>query len=90
MKTKILKIGMPIMVFMLAIVFAFATEKNTTEDESLFVKGYILENNTCVSSEKECSNSGTYPCTDGVGGPRVHMLRLGESVCSQPLFNLIP
>lgn len=88
MKTKFLKIGMPIMVFLLAIVFAFATEKTTTENESVLITGYIMQDGFCVASTKDCTNSGSFPCTDG--GQRVHLLKLSDTVCSQPLWNWTP
>ena len=49
MKTKVLKFGLPLAVFMLAIVFAFATNSTTkAEDASLAsVPGYIFQNGKC-------------------------------------------
>ena len=49
MKTKFLKIGLPIMVFMMAIAFAFASTSTTkAEDTSLaLIPGYIFQNGKC-------------------------------------------
>lgn len=87
MKSKFLKLGMPIMVFMLAIVFAFATEKSTTENESLLISGYIMQDGFCVPSLKDCNNVSNVPCTDDDFSQQVYRLRLGETVCSQKLFH---
>lgn len=48
MKTKVLKFGMPVMAFLLAIVFAFATTPETVVEESTLVPGYILQNGKCI------------------------------------------
>lgn len=87
MKTKILKIGMPIMVFMLAIVFAFASEKTTAKNESL-VTGYIFKDGKCEISTKNCDENGSFHCTDG--GRQVYMIKLSDTVCFEELFNWTP
>lgn len=66
MKTKIFKIGMPLMVFMLAIVFAFATEKTTAKSESLAIQGYVFKDGTCQIS-RFCDNTGGPVCRDADG-----------------------
>lgn len=76
MRTKILKFGMPLMAFLLAIVFAFATENNAPKDDAL-VQGYIFLNNDCVTTTKLCNNVGGIPCI--VGGNQVYSLDLGKS-----------
>jgi len=76
------------MAFMLAIVFAFATEKPITENESMLITGYIYKDGKCENSTRNCSNSGQYPCTDGIN--QVYMHKLSETVCSQELFNWTP
>lgn len=87
MKTKIFKIGMPIMVFMMAIVLAFASEKTTANDESLII-GYIYENNECKPATRECSNDGAFPCTQGVF--QVYMTNLGGTACLGELTHWEP
>ncbi len=48
MKTKVLKLGMPLLAFMLAIVFAFASTPETAVGESSLVPGYIQQSGKCV------------------------------------------
>lgn len=56
MRTKILKFGMPLMAFLLAIVFAFATEKSLPEEENALITGYIGTPANCHSQEvKNCT-----------------------------------
>lgn len=88
MKTKFLKIGMPIMVFLLAIVFAFATEKTTAENESLLISGYIYKDGKCENATRDCSNDGAFHCTEG--GLQVYMNQLSDTVCSVELFHWSP
>ncbi|MAP80982.1 MAG: hypothetical protein CL526_07820 [Aequorivita sp.] len=76
MRTKILKFGMPLLAFLLAIVFAFATENNAPKDDAL-VQGYIFWNNDCVTTTKVCNNQGTIPCKEA--GNQVYSLDLGKS-----------
>lgn len=59
MKTKILKFGMPLMAFLLAIVFAFATEKGNPVEDDTLIPGYIK--GTCVQQNVNC--------TPTTGGP---------------------
>jgi len=56
MKTKILKIGMPIMVFMFAILFASASMKQNSISEMQAIDGYIWNNSIC-------EKVATHPCT---------------------------
>jgi len=65
MKTKFLKFGMPLMAFLLAIVFAFATHDNATYSESSFVTGYVYnhDNSDCIPAQKDCALTGTIACT---------------------------
>ncbi|MBA6152707.1 DUF6520 family protein [Gelidibacter maritimus] len=86
MKSKFLKLGMPFTVFMMAIVFAFASEKTTTENESLRVTNYIMQDDFCVSSTKECNDIGSIPCTDDLNR-QVHDLKFSDTVCDTALFH---
>lgn len=88
MKTKFLNFGMPFMVFILAIAFAFASEKSNNEDDSLLITGYVKLNNLCVASTKDCSNSGTFPCIDS--GLRVHLIKDSNTSCSVEMWNWTP
>ena len=58
MRTKILKFGMPLMAFLLAIVFAFATNEKPTTSNDLVV-GYI------TSVQHGCQDNGNKLCTVG-------------------------
>lgn len=83
MKTKILKIGMPLLAFMLAIAFAFATENTTAKNESL-VTGYIFSDGVCQSTPKDCNNEGAIPCT--YSGNQVYRLNF-TTFCAEELFH---
>ncbi|PKO99283.1 MAG: hypothetical protein CVU03_02450 [Bacteroidetes bacterium HGW-Bacteroidetes-2] len=61
MKTKVLKFGMPLMAFLLAIVFAFATSPEAVVEESASFTGYILQNGKCVEV-RTCNNAGGPLC----------------------------
>lgn len=61
MKTKILKFGMPLMAFMLAIVFAFAAESKSSIEDDVLITGYIQNTTTCDPVPVDC--------TTVIGGP---------------------
>lgn len=84
MRTKFLKIGMPIMVFMLAIVFAFAsTSTIKAEDSALaLVPGYIMQNGIC-QQVTICENSGGAPC---LFSGTIVRTRINETQCGSQLF----
>lgn len=84
MKTKVLKSGLPLMVFMLAIAFAFASEKKTDTNESFVVQGYIQKGGACQLSIL-CSDTGGPTCQD-VDGFTVHRVNNG-TFCSVPMTN---
>lgn len=62
MRTKILKFGMPLMAFLLAIVFAFATNEKPTAKNDLVV-GYITS--MCTPVDHSCQDNGNELCTVG-------------------------
>lgn len=62
MRTKLLKVALPFMAFMLAVAFAFATEQKTPKD-GVLVTGYIFQDGLCRSAPKDCNNIGATPCT---------------------------
>ncbi len=66
MKTKFLKIGMPLLVFMLAIVFAFATSTKE-EKNSAQIAGYIQQSNDCVQVLHNCTTVSGRVCTTDDG-----------------------
>ena len=78
MKTKILKFGMPLMAFLLAIVFAFATNE-TPDTSSVLVDGYILSNGCKPKPIHDCTVNGNDICV--VDGKTVFQLG-----CSTPLM----
>ncbi|WP_179354369.1 DUF6520 family protein [Winogradskyella vidalii] len=85
MKTKIIKTALPFMVFMLAIVFAFATEKIASNEDEAFVTGYIMQSGLCVPTTKQCDQVNLYPCN--FNGEQVFELRDSATSCSIPLFH---
>lgn len=83
MKTKVLKFGMPLMVFFLAIVFAFATN-GKPETEGALVPGYILSSNKCVElTSHDCTVDGMNLCT--INGQQVFRTKSGTK-CENPLM----
>lgn len=65
MKTRIFKLGMPLVAFLLAIVFAFASDAQPDKADDAFVTGYIFLNpeDGCMPVPKDCNNIGEIPCT---------------------------
>ena len=53
------------MVFMMAIVFAFASEKTTVENESAFIPGYIFKEGRCQPASRDCNNLPGPVCQEG-------------------------
>jgi hypothetical protein len=83
MKSKVLKFGLPIGAFMLAIGFAFATESKASEKEA-FVTGYIFQAGQCRPAPKDCNNISATPCT--YLGNQVWSVNNGTS-CATMLFH---
>lgn len=86
MKTKVLKLGLPLAVFMLAIVFAFASNSTTkTEDTSLaLVPGYIFQNGKC-EQVTTCSDKEGPLC---MVGSTVARNKINETQCGlQQLYH---
>ena len=84
MRTKFLKIGLPIMVFMMAIAFAFASNSSTkVEDETLaLVPGYILQNGFCQQVTICETDPGPACLYNGV----LVRSRINETMCGHVLF----
>lgn len=83
MKTKILKFGMPLMAFLLAIVFAFASN-GKPEPENTLITGYIHSNNSCVVlPSHDCTVGGLTPCI--IDGQQVFQAKSGTK-CKNPLM----
>lgn len=75
---------MPLMVFLLAIVFAFATEKRSPVDDNTLVTGYISNPGSCDSAPKNCSTISGTVCT--YQGKTVHR----NFDCSGLLYEWMP
>lgn len=83
MKTKILKFGMPLMAFLLAIVFAFASNSKSAADDLAAINGYILQNGIC-EEVTTCNNLGGVPCMfNGV----VVRAKINQTHCGLQLYN---
>ncbi|RNL90323.1 hypothetical protein ED312_06535 [Sinomicrobium pectinilyticum] len=65
MKTTILKTGLPLLVFTLAIATAFATQNRTSINEEALVLGFTYNNDSsdCINAPKDCCLAGTIVCT---------------------------
>lgn len=83
MKSKIFKTGLPIMAFMMAIAFAFASE-NVTEEEIAPVLGYIIQNGVCTQVQADCDTDAVIPCTHAASGLTVFQNRSMSGTCSVP------
>lgn len=82
MKTKILRTIMPIMAFLMAMTFAFATETKVSESTTS-ITGYIHQNGLCKSVQVQCENTVGIPCTYGISTPVFK-----ESTCSVQMNRL--
>lgn len=80
MRTKILKFGMPLMAFLLAVVFAFATNGKQTTSKDLVI-GYITSE--CTPVNHGCQDNGSNLCTSTVGNNTVF-----KSDCITPWMRL--
>lgn len=78
MKTKFFKTGLPIMAFLMAIGLAFATDRNTSEDDQL-VSGFIHQNDRCVRIDVTCDPLGTNDCF--IGGNQVFLDIENQTTC---------
>jgi phage/plasmid-associated DNA primase len=83
MRTKLLKFGMPLMAFLLAIVFAFATNPKTVQEDLALVNGYIMQNGKCTFV-RTCSNVIGPKCT--VGGSTLRT-KINETQCGSELYH---
>jgi len=83
MRTKILKFGMPLMAFLLAIVFAFATEKEAPVEDTALITGYIQNPGSCDPAPKNCTTVPGPVCT--YLGKAVHR----NSDCSGLLYEFM-
>ncbi|MDC8000108.1 DUF6520 family protein [Aequorivita todarodis] len=82
MKTKILKFGMPLMAFLLAIVFAFATNSKPASEDVALVDGYIFQNGKCEFVTK-CSTIPGPSCMVGA----TLRTKINETQCGSELYH---
>lgn len=83
MRIKLLKFGMPLMAFLLAIVFAFATNSKPVPEDMALVNGYIMQNGQC-KFVRQCSTIRGPLCV--VGGVTLKT-RINETHCGSDLFH---
>ncbi|MBJ7880155.1 DUF6520 family protein [Gelidibacter salicanalis] len=83
MKTRILKSGMPVMAFLMAIAFAFASESTVFEDGNSLRTGYIFQDNVCVPAPKDCNQVSLIPCV--YNGNQVYAEQENSTSCIVPL-----
>lgn len=62
MKARIIKTVLPLMAFLLATAFAFATDQKPSGDGAQTGE-YIFRNNRCESVSRGCNNQSLTPCT---------------------------
>ncbi len=83
MKTNFLKSSLPILVFLAAIVFAYASEKTEKIQENHLVPGFIFVDNVCIDATRQCENTGGPLCMQG-------SLIVHQAKSSDETFCLIP
>lgn len=83
MRTKILKFGMPLMAFLLAIVFAFATNSEPIPEDMALVNGYIMQDGKCVFV-RQCSTIRGPFCTVGAVTLKT---KINETYCGSFLYH---
>lgn len=88
MKTKILKFGLPLAVFMLAIMFAFATQDNTSLEEEVYLSGFVYNaaGTRCVSANKDCTPELGIPCQQADGKSIYRFSNPAGTMCSVALY----
>lgn len=86
MKTTFFKLGMPLVAFMLAVVFAFAfTPSSEIESSSIFVDGYIFQNGKC-EIVKRCSVTGGPLC---MHNGQVLRTQINQTQCGSQLYEWV-
>lgn len=86
MKKRCLKLGMPMMAFLMAIAFAFATEKSSDTDRGAPMTAYIYNDlERCVDVEiYDCNPFEGLPCT--LSGKQVFEQQINQTTCDVQLF----
>lgn len=85
MKTNFLKLILPFAVFMLAIVFAFASQSSTFLQEDVLINGFVYDDisERCIEVSKDCTLSGNFPCKT-VENKEIHQLT--GTMCVELLY----
>jgi len=83
MKTHVLKRVLPLMAFMMAIVFAFASDQISSNEEDTLVTGYIYQNGQCIEAKKDCNQLFGPACI--YLGKQVFLNRVSDTSCSVPM-----
>lgn len=88
MKTKFLKFGLPLAAFMLAIVFAFATQNRTSLQEEAYLSGFVYDDakTECVTANKDCAIDGTTPCQQSDGEHIYRFSNPAGTMCFTALY----
>jgi hypothetical protein len=73
------------MVFMLAIVFAFASDNKSSNRGDAPISGFIMQSGLCVPTTKNCDQVNAYFCK--YNGQQVYLLRDSATSCSVKLFH---
>lgn len=87
MKTQILKLGMPLVAFLLAIVFAFANEPKPEIADNAIITGYVQTSTDCLPVPKNCAPAGLIVCT--FNGLTIHAEKNGTR-CRNALYEWMP
>lgn len=87
MKTGFLKLGMPMMAFLMAVAFAFATEKGSDTERDAPMTAYIY--NDLLNCEsvvvEDCNPDRGLPCTTS-SGKQAYLQQINQTTCSVQLF----
>lgn len=84
MKTNFFKFSLPVLVFLTAIVFAYASEKSEKTQETHLVPGFIFQDNVCTEASRECENTGGPTCMQG--SLVVHQFKSSDdTICLVPM-----
>lgn len=87
MKTGFLKLGMPMMAFLMAVAFAFATEKGSDTERDAPMTAYIYNDLLDCESVvvEDCNTDGALPCTTS-SGKQAFLQQINQTTCSVQLF----
>lgn len=86
MKTGFLKLGMPMMAFLMAIAFAFATEKGSDTERDAPMTAYIYNDLLDCESVvvEDCNRFEGIACTSS--DKQAFLQQINQTTCSVQLF----